>query len=54
MNLAKKFSFTNPLHIDLFPYVKQMEVEVIHMCARMLNFTNKKGLPSGSLNSGGT
>jgi glutamate/tyrosine decarboxylase-like PLP-dependent enzyme len=54
MNLASKFSFSNPLHIDLFPFVKQMEIEVIHMCSKMLNFANKKGIPVGSFNSGGT
>lgn len=31
-----------------------MEVEVIHMCSKMLNFTNAKGQPVGSFNSGGT
>jgi hypothetical protein len=54
MNLSKKFSLSNPLHLDSFPFVKQMEVEVISMCAKMLNFTNEKGQAVGSLNGGGT
>ena len=43
MNLAKDFSYSNPLHFDLHPFVKQMEVEVIRMCAKMLNFYGDKG-----------
>jgi sphinganine-1-phosphate aldolase len=31
------FSWTNPLHADIFPSVRQMEAEVIAMTAAMLH-----------------
>lgn len=31
------FSWTNPLHADVFPSVRQMEAEVVAMTAAMMN-----------------
>ena len=57
--MAKEFSYSNPLHFDLHPYLKQMEVEVIKMCAKMLNFYGEKKILDhpevvGGFYSGGT
>ena len=58
-NLAKEFSYSNPLHFDLHPYLKQMEVEVLKMCAKMVNLYGEKSSEDhkevvGGLYSGGT
>ena len=42
IELATLFSYSNPLHFDLHPHLKQMEVEVIKMSAKMLNFFSDK------------
>ena len=35
-NLSKYFSYTNPLHLSTFPFVKQMELEVVAMSAELI------------------
>ena len=53
MNLAKLFSYSNPLHFDLFPLLKQMENEIIDMTADLVGL--KDGTTAcGTVNSGGT
>lgn len=58
VSLAREFSYSNPLHFDLHPFLKQMEVEVLKMCAKMMNFYgDKKGDDRevvGGFFSGGT
>lgn len=53
-NLAKLFAFANPMHIDMFPGVIQMEIEVVQMTASILNFKTSQKRASGTFNSGGT
>lgn len=52
--LSKHFSYSNPLHYELCPYVKQMENEIIDMTAEALGLKDEKGLPCGTCQSGGT
>lgn len=51
--LASRFVYSNPLHFNIHPAVRQMETEVIKMCAKMLNFM-ENGEPVGVFTSGGT
>ena len=53
MNLAKLFSYSNPLHFDLFPLLKQMENEIIDMTADLIGLKDN-GSTCGTINSGGT
>lgn len=53
-NLSKHFAYSNPLHLDTFPLVRQMEVEVIAMTAEAIGLKDENGQPCGTLNSGGT
>jgi sphinganine-1-phosphate aldolase len=47
----KLFALSNPLHPDVFPYVRKMEAEVVAMCLKMFN----GGADScGVMTSGGT
>ncbi|WIA20475.1 hypothetical protein OEZ85_004880 [Tetradesmus obliquus] len=50
------FSWTNPLHSDIFPSVRQMEAEVIAMTANMLHGGPGTNAPHvcGAMTSGGT
>eukprot|EP00879_Flechtneria_rotunda_P016083 GHRR01016824.1.p1 GENE.GHRR01016824.1~~GHRR01016824.1.p1 ORF type:complete len:524 (+),score=169.46 GHRR01016824.1:2119-3690(+) len=50
------FSWTNPLHADIFPSVRQMEAEVIAMTAAMLHGGPGTTAPDvcGAMTSGGT
>jgi len=48
---TKEFSFSNPLHFELFPSIPQMEAEVISMTAGLFHPTNKT---CGLVSSGGT
>lgn len=54
MNLAKLFSYSNPLHYDIHPLLKQMENETIDMTADMVGLKDENGASCGTLNSGGT
>eukprot|EP00475_Leptophrys_vorax_P022759 TRINITY_DN30980_c0_g1_i1.p1 TRINITY_DN30980_c0_g1~~TRINITY_DN30980_c0_g1_i1.p1 ORF type:complete len:535 (-),score=124.46 TRINITY_DN30980_c0_g1_i1:78-1682(-) len=47
----KLFALSNPLHPDVFPFVRKMEAEVVAMCLKMFN-----GGPDscGAMTSGGT
>ena len=45
------FYKSNPLHPDIFPGIRKMEAEIIHMCA---NFLKSKEPCAGSFTSGGT
>lgn len=45
------FYRSNPLHPDIFPGVRKMEAEIIHMCANILH---SKDPCAGSFTSGGT
>lgn len=47
----RKFSFSNPLHPDVFPGVRKMEAEVVQMVLRMFN-ASPTGC--GTTTSGGT
>lgn len=53
-NLSKHFAYSNPLHVNAFPLVKQMEVEVIAMTAEAIGLKEENGKPCGTVNSGGT
>lgn len=53
-SLAKLFSYSNPLHVDLFPLVKQMEIEIITMTADFIGLKDENGRHCGTVNSGGT
>lgn len=53
-NLAKNFAYSNPLHMDVFPLVKQMEIEVIAMTSEAIGLKDEQGKPCGTVNSGGT
>ena len=35
-NLSKYFSYTNPQHLSTFPFVKQMELEVVAISAELI------------------
>eukprot|EP00878_Enallax_costatus_P033408 GHUV01036837.1.p1 GENE.GHUV01036837.1~~GHUV01036837.1.p1 ORF type:complete len:313 (+),score=53.53 GHUV01036837.1:569-1507(+) len=50
------FSWTNPLHADVFPSVRQMEAEVVAMTAAMMNGGPNTSAPDacGAMSSGGT
>eukprot|EP00877_Chromochloris_zofingiensis_P001217 jgi/Chrzof1/11096/Cz05g23150.t1 len=50
------FSWTNPLHADIFPSIRQMEAEVVAMTASMLGGGPDSNCPSvcGAMTSGGT
>lgn len=52
-NLSANFIYANPLHFNIHPTVRQMEIEVVKMCSRLLNFTDN-GEPVGCFLSGGT
>ena len=45
------FYRSNPLHPDIFPGIRKMEAEIIHMCANILNSNDPC---AGSFTSGGT
>lgn len=47
----KQFSYSNPLHPDLFPDVRKMEAEVVRMCLNMYNGDEET---CGTMTSGGT
>jgi sphinganine-1-phosphate aldolase len=49
------FSWSNPLHADIFPSVRQMEAEVIAMTAAMLHGGPGSSAPDvcGAMTSGG-
>jgi len=47
----KIFSFTNPLHPDLFPGIRKMESEIVSMVVHMFNGDSQA---CGTLTSGGT
>jgi len=50
------FALTNPLHVDVFPSVRQMEAEVVAMTASFLGGGPAGGCPGvcGAMTSGGT
>jgi len=45
------FYRSNPLHPDVFPYIRKMEAEIISMCAHLMNSPNPN---AGCFTSGGT
>lgn len=45
------FSFTNPLHPDMFPYIRKMEAEVVRMCCSLMDGDENS---CGVMTSGGT
>lgn len=45
------FSYSNPLHPDVFPSIRKMEAEIVSMC---LNMYNAPAGSSGNVTSGGT
>lgn len=47
----RKFAWTNPLHPDVFPYIRKMEAEVIQWCVNIFNGGKDA---CGSMTSGGT
>jgi len=47
----KMFSFTNPLHPDLFPGIRKMEAEIVSMVVHMFNGDSQA---CGTVTSGGT
>ena len=47
----KYFNRSNPLHPDVYPGVRKMEAEIIHMCGTLMNSPNPD---AGSFTSGGT
>ncbi|KAF6262831.1 PLP-dependent transferase [Scenedesmus sp. NREL 46B-D3] len=55
-NVYCLFSWTNPLHADIFPSVRQMEAEVVAMTAAMLHGGPGSSAPDvcGAMTSGGT
>ena len=48
---SRKFSFSNPLHPDVFPGVRKMEAEIVQMVLRMINAPPNA---CGTTTSGGT
>lgn len=50
-SVMSKFVVTNPLHVDEFPSVSQMEAEIIRIVANLYNGDDKS---CGMLTSGGT
>lgn len=51
IEIFKKFSYSNPLHPDLFPEIRDMEIDIINMVKKMYNGDNKC---CGNLTYGGT
>ena len=50
-SIYNKYSKTNPLHADIYPEIRQMEIEIVNMCKDLY----KGNLFScGSVTSGGT
>ena len=47
----KRYAWTNPLHVDMFPQIRKMEAEVVAMGLKIFN-AGKDG--SGTMTSGGT
>ena len=47
----KRFSKTNPLHADLYPSIRMMEIDIINICKSLYCADDKA---CGSLTSGGT
>lgn len=52
-DLSSRFIYSNPLHFNIYPCVRQMEIEVIKMTSKMLNFSDH-GEPVGAFMNGGT
>ncbi|OQV17120.1 Sphingosine-1-phosphate lyase [Hypsibius exemplaris] len=50
-SVYSQFAWSNPLHADVFPAVRQMEAEVIRMCCTLFNGDADT---CGSMTSGGT
>ncbi|KAL6298383.1 PLP-dependent transferase [Sparassis latifolia] len=50
LSAIEHYSFSNPLHPDVFPAVRKMEAEIVSMCLNMYN--NPNG--AGATTSGGT
>ena len=50
-NFYKKYSKTNPLHADLYPQIRMMEVDIVNMCKDIYKCDKNC---SGSITSGGT
>ena len=51
-DVFKIFALSNPLHPELFPYVRKMEAEIVRMCANLYHGDEVKSC--GTLSSGGT
>ncbi len=47
----RKFIWSNPLHVDVFPYVRKMEAEVVQWCVGIFNGGKEA---CGTMTSGGT
>ena len=47
----RKCAWTNPLHADLFPYIRKMEAEVVSWCVGIFNGGKDA---CGTMTSGGT
>ena len=50
-DVYKRYAWTNPLHIDMFPVIRKMEAEVVAMSLKIFN-AGKNGC--GTMTSGGT
>ena len=46
-----RFAWTNPLHMDVFPYIRKMEAEVVEWCVRIFNGGKDA---CGAMTTGGT
>ena len=46
-----RFAWTNPLHMDVFPYIRKMEAEVVGWCAQIFNGGRDA---CGTMTTGGT
>ena len=50
-NFYKKYSKMNPLHADLYPQIRMMEIDIINICKNLYKAPSNS---CGSLTSGGT
>ena len=51
LDIFKKYAWSNPLHPDLFPEIRNMEIDIINMAIDMFNGDNNC---CGNVTYGGT
>lgn len=51
LSVFKRYAWTNPLHMDIFPQIKKMEAEVVSMAVKIFNGGKDA---CGTMTSGGT